>query len=81
MPEEETQYQRYFSGTMTLSQWDELNWAEKYGWCFWDGKRDSIEARPWYSLTGDQQDHHSDQALVSIKDGKSYVYELVYSDL
>jgi len=54
MPEEETQYQRYFSGTMTLSQWDELNWAEKYGWCFWDGKRDSIEGRPWYSLTGDQ---------------------------
>lgn len=60
--EEDTQYQRCLSGTMPLAEWDELNWAEKYGWVFWDGENGAIEGRPWYSLTGDQDDHHPDGA-------------------
>jgi hypothetical protein len=55
-----------------------INWHPLFGWVAWDGESDVIGGRPWYTLPSDQQDFPPEGVWVSMKNEKSYVYDLVY---
>ena len=58
-----------------------INRHGKYGWIAWDGVSETIHGRPWYSLPEDQLDFPPEGVWVSMKNEKSYVYDLVYSNV
>jgi len=49
-----------------------------YGWVAWDGESNVIGGRPWYVLAQEQVDYPPEGVWVSMKEKKSYVYDLVY---
>jgi len=55
-----------------------INWHKDYGWVAWDGVSQEIAGRPWYVLPVNQGDHPPEGIWVSMKNDKSYVYDLVY---
>ena len=55
-----------------------INWHEEFGWAAWDGASEIIGGRSWYTLPKNQEDFPPEGVWVSMKNKKSYVYDLVY---
>ncbi len=55
-----------------------INWHEKYGWVAWDGESETVAGRSWYSMPEEQSEFPPEGIWVSLKNDKSYVYDLIY---
>ena len=55
-----------------------VNHHEEFGWIAWDGESEEVNGKPWYTLPKDQSSFPPEGIWVSMKNEKSYVYDLVY---
>jgi len=55
-----------------------INWHEDLGWVAWDGESEYIGGKSWYTLPKNQSNFPPEGIWVSMKDDKSYVYDLTY---
>lgn len=55
-----------------------INWHEELGWVAWDGESEVVYGKPWDTLAKDQSNFPPEGAWVSMKNEKSYVYDLIY---
>jgi len=55
-----------------------INWHDEFGWVGWDGESEYIGLRPWYTLPVNQSNFPPEGIWVSMKNEKSYVYDLFY---
>ncbi len=55
-----------------------INWHEELGWVAWDWESENVGGRSWNTLPKNQSSFPPEGVWVSMKEEKSYVYELVY---
>ena len=57
-----------------------VNWHGELGWVAWDGESEYIGGKSWYTLPANQSNYLPEGIWVSLKNEKSYVYDLIYPD-